>query len=133
MFTEERFRIPSDGADGEWSINVSSGSNLTIVKFDVKNLIQSGVEISLEDSVDIPGYGENIKIKLTATKKTSIIIQIIDPDNVKIDEINCITKSDFTCQTLYTITKDMIRGEYTIKAADSSDKNNTSEVRYLAK
>lgn len=133
VFTEEGFRIPSDGADGEWSINVSSGSNLTIVKFDVKNLIQSGVEISLEDSVDIPGYGENIKIKLTATKKTSIIIQIIDPDNVKIDEINCITKSDFTCQTLYTITKDMIRGEYTIKAADSSDKNNTSEVRYLAK
>lgn len=133
VFTEERFRVPSDAVDGEWTINIASGSNLTTVKFNVKSLIQSGVEISLGDNTDIPGYGENIKIQLIATKKTSILIEIIDPDNIKIDELTCITKSDFTCQTLYTITKEMIRGEYTIIAADSSDRKNTSEVKFLAK
>ena len=74
-----------------------------------------------------------MEILLTATKKTSIIIKIINPDNEEVDQLNCITKSDFTCQTLYTITDDMLKGEYIFRAADSSDLEKTSEVRFLAK
>ena len=132
-FTEERFRIPSDAISGEWGINISSGSNLSTVKFDVKNIIEDGVTISIGDNTGMPGYGENVEILLTATKKTSIIIKIINPDNEEVDQLNCITKSDFTCQTLYTITDDMLKGEYIFRAADSSDLEKTSEVRFLAK
>ena len=130
-FTEEKFRIPSDAIAGEWGINISSGSNLTTVTFEVKITIKDGVTISIGDKRSMAGYGENIEILLTATKKTSILVEVINPDNEIVDKLNCITKSDFSCQTLYTITDDMISGNYIFRAADSSDLENTSEATYF--
>ena len=58
-------------------------------------------------------------------------MEVINPDNEIVDKLNCITKSDFSCQTLYTITDDMISGKYIFRAADSSDLENTSEATYF--
>ena len=62
--------------------------------------------------------GEIAQINITASFKTSIIIEIIDNSETTIKQITCVTTKDFICQTFWQIPKDIISGPYTIKAKD---------------
>ena len=118
-FSENKFKIPLDGMVGVWKITVASGSNLDVVKFDVFSLVKDRIALLIEEDLDIPGFGKNIKITLTTDHKTSIITEIINQKGELIDQLMCNTTSEFKCQLIWTITKDLPPGTYTIKSYDS--------------
>jgi len=119
VFSEEKFKIPLDGMVGTWKIKVSSGNNLDIIEFEVFSLVKDRIALLIEDDINIPGFGKNIKITLTADHKTSIITEIINEQGEVIDKLNCNTTAEFKCQLIWTITKDIPPGTYTIKSYDS--------------
>jgi hypothetical protein len=130
IFTEERLKVPSNGIVGTWEIVISSGSNSDTVTFEVYSKLQDELSIIVREDIEIPGFGKSIKLFLTATHKTSIIVEIINNEQQVIDKLNCNTTTEFKCEVLWTISKDVVPGEYTIKAYDSLA---SIETKYLVK
>jgi hypothetical protein len=130
-FTEERLRIPSNGMVGLWKISISSGSNLEVIEFNVSSVITDGMIIKVTDDLDIPGVGKYIKIGITTTQKTGIIIEIINQNGQIIDDtLTCTTTADFRCEILWSIPEDAFPGTYTIKVSDSvNTKQTTFEIK----
>ncbi|MDB2445908.1 biofilm-associated protein [Nitrosopumilus sp.] len=119
-FTVDQLKIPSNGATGEWRINVSSGSNLDIIEFKVISKDSKRIGIIVTEDIDIPGFGKNIKISIAANQKTSITMNIVDGNgNLIGDSSTCTPTADFKCEILWTIPKDTIPGTYTIRVNDS--------------
>ena len=59
-------------------------------------------------------------MSITASKKTSIVIEIIDIDGEKVAALSCTTTKEFICQPFWNVPKDTIPGTYTVKAFDST-------------
>jgi len=120
IFTEDRLRIPSEGISGTWKIKVSSGNNSDMVEFNVSSLSDEMV-LTIEENVKIPGIGQTFKILVITNHKTSIIIDVLNKNQEKIDKLMCNTTTDFKCEILWTVAKDITPGTYTIIAKDSTD------------
>jgi hypothetical protein len=119
-FTVDALKIPSNAVNGKWKINVSSGSNLAPVEFNVISTTDKGILISVTDDIDIPGFGKNIKISITTTQKTSITMNVMDLNGKIIgDSSTCTPTTDFKCEILWTIPKDTIPGTYIVRVNDS--------------
>ena len=116
VFSEERLKIPSDGKIGLWEIVITSGSNLDKIQFDVFSQIKEGMIIK---ATEIIMAGDLLKIDITASHKTSIIIEISNEEGEKVQELMCNTTKEFKCETFWSIPKNTIPGTYTIKAYDS--------------
>ena len=126
-FTEERLRIPSEGVKGLWKINVSSGSNLDTIEFNVLAAFTEGIIVKVTDDLEIPGTGKYIKIAITSTHKTGITVEIINQKGQIIDNtLTCTTTSDFRCEILWLVTKDMLPGTYTVKVDDTVNTEQTT-------
>jgi len=126
-FTEERLRIPSEGVKGLWKINVSSGSNLDTIEFNVLSAFTEGIIVKVTDDLEIPGTGKYIKIAITSTHKTGITVEIINQNGQIIDNtLTCTTTSDFRCEILWLVTKDMFPGTYTVKVDDTVNTEQTT-------
>jgi hypothetical protein len=123
MFSEERLRIPSNGQIGLWKITISSGSNLDKVEFNVFSSTEEGMSIKSNEKVIV---GDLLKIWISASHKTSIIIEIQDMEGNKIQELTCNTTKEFKCETFWSIPKDIIPGTYTIKAYDAISSSETT-------
>ena len=50
-FTVDQLKIPSNGVLGIWEINVSSGSNLEIIEFNVISEKGQGLTVTIEDDI----------------------------------------------------------------------------------
>jgi len=119
-FTINSLKIPSNGEIGKWKINVSSGSNLDTSEFNVISTTNTKTTITVEDDVDIPGFGKNIKIGISLQQKTTVVINIIDQYGTEIgDTTSCTPTADFKCEVLWTIPKDTLPGTYTIRVDNS--------------
>ena len=119
-FTVDSLKIPSNGILGKWKINVSSGSNLDPVEFNVISDQNKAMTIVVTDDIDIPGFGKNIKIAISTNQKTTITVNIFDEYGTKIgDTSTCTPTADFKCEILWTIPKDTLPGAYTIRVNDS--------------
>jgi len=116
MFSEERLKIPSNGEVGVWQISISSGANLDQVEFNVFSATEEGMSIKSTEKVAL---GDLLKIGITASHKTSIIIEIIDFEGTNIQELTCTTTKEFKCETFWSIPKDTIPGTYNIRAHDA--------------
>ena len=123
MFSEDRLKIPSNGQLGVWKITIVSGSNLDKIEFDVFPVIKEGMTISATEKVIV---GDLLKIDITASHKTSIIIEIVDTDGNITQELMCNTTKEFKCETFWSISKEIIPGTYTIKAYDAISSNETT-------
>ena len=129
IFTEERFRVPSNAITGLWKIQVVSGANMDIVEINVFSNVKEGIELVIEEDLEIAGFGKTIKLSITATHKTSIIAEIINEQEQLVDKLNCNTTSKFKCEIIWTITKDVLPGTYTVRAYDAiSEVKKTFEV-----
>jgi len=122
MFSEDRLRIPSNGQVGLWKIIITSGSNLDKIEFEVLPEIIQGMNVKATEKVT---SGDLLKIDITASHKTSIIIQISDSDGNIAQELMCNTTKEFKCETFWSIPKDAIPGTYTIKAYDAISSGET--------
>ena len=129
-FTENKFKIPITGELGIWRIGISSGSNLETIEFSVFSLTNEGIVVKASEGEKISGYGQNVKISITASHKTSIIIEITDEQNQLINTLNCNTTKEFKCETFWSVPKDSLPGEYIIRAYDSV---NSAETIFLLK
>ncbi|RCL29819.1 MAG: biofilm-associated protein [Nitrosopumilus sp.] len=119
-FTVDGFKIPKNGMTGTWKINASSGSNLAPVEFEVIAADKDAILIELGEKIEIPGYGEAIKIGITTSQKTSITLTVYTLNNIEMGEpLTCTPTADFKCEILWTIPKDIVPGEYIISVNDS--------------
>ena len=123
MFSEERLRIPSNAEIGVWKITITSGSNIHSMEFNVFSATEQGMAIQATEKVSI---GDLLKIKISASHKTSIIIEIIDTEGNKLEEITCNTTKEFKCETFWSIPKNTIPGTYTIKSYDAISSSETT-------
>ena len=119
IFTEERLRIPTNGIVGTWKILVTSGVNQSTIEFDVISNLVEDMQISVEEGIKIPGFGQTFKIDILTSQKASVIIEVLDYNLQVIDTLNCTTTTEYKCEVLWTVTKDRLPGTYTIKATDS--------------
>jgi len=117
MFTEERLRIPSTAQIGLWKINVSSGSNLDVIEFNVFSKMTEGMTVTVTDKIAV---GEIVKIEVVASHKTSITMEILDPSGNSADStLSCNTTKEFFCETFWSVPNDALPGTYTVKVKDS--------------
>jgi hypothetical protein len=123
MFSEDRLRIPSNGQVGIWKITIFSGSNLDKVEFNVFSATEEGMTVKASEEVPI---GDLLKMWISASHKTSIIIEITDNEGDRIQELTCNTTKEFKCETFWSIPKDTIPGTYTIKAYDAISSSETT-------
>ena len=130
VFTEDRFKIPTNGELGIWKINIASGSNLDTIEFSVFSIENEGIMIKATQGEKISGYGQNLKISITASHKTSIIIEIINEQSELVNKLNCNTTKEFKCVTYWTIPDDSLPGDYTIKAYDAI---NSAQIVFVLK
>jgi hypothetical protein len=119
-FTVDQLKIPTNGIIGEWRINVSSGSNLNAIPFEVISTNNKKIGITVTEDIDIPGFGKHIKISIAANQKTSITMNVFNGNGNQVgDSSSCTPTGDFKCEILWTIPKDTIPGIYTITVNDS--------------
>ena len=119
-FTVDQLKIPSNAEIGKWRINVSSGSNLDTVEFEVISTNSKKIGITVTDDINIPGFGQTIKVIIAGNQKTAIIMSVIDTNGNQIgNNSTCTPTADFKCEILWTIPKDTIPGTYTIRVNDS--------------
>jgi len=119
-FKVDQFKIPKNAIAGTWKINVSSGSNLVKAEFEVILAQQDGIVIDIGQIINIPGFGESIKIGITTNQKTSVSLTVLDKNqNIVGESLSCTPTADFKCEILWTIPQDIIPGTYTISVNDS--------------
>ena len=123
MFSEERLKIPSNGQIGLWKIIITSGSNLDKLEFNVFSATEKGMNIKSTEKVLA---GDLLKMWISASHKTSIIIEISNDDGDMVQELSCTTTKEFKCETFWSIPKDTIPGTYTVKANDSISSSETT-------
>jgi len=123
MFSEERLKIPSSGKVGVWQLLISSGSNLNKVEFEVFSEIVEGMSIRATEKVRV---GDLLEMSITASKKTSIVIEIVDIKGNEIQKLTCNTTKEFKCQPFWSVPKYTVPGTYTIKAYDTSSSTETT-------
>ena len=123
MFSEERLKIPSDGKVGSWEIIITSGSNLDKIQFDVFSEITEGMVVKTTEKIIA---GDLLKIDISASHKTSIIIEITNEKGDEIQGLMCNTTKEFKCETFWSTPKTTIPGTYTIKAYDAISSTETT-------
>ena len=123
MFSEERLKIPSDGKIGSWEIMITSGSNLQKIQFDVFSEIEEGMTVKATETIMA---GDLLKIDITASHKTSIIIEISNAEGDKVQKLMCNTTKEYKCETFWSTPKDTIPGTYNIKAYDAISSSETT-------
>ena len=70
--------------------------------------------------------GDLLKIDISASHKTSIIIEITDENGDEVQKLMCNTTKEFKCETFWSTPKTTIPGTYTIKVNDAISSNETT-------
>jgi len=119
-FKVDDLKIPSNAIPGKWKITVSSGASLDSSEFEVIMTTEDLILIEIGEMIDIQGYGEALKIGVTAGQKTSITMIILDNKGIEVsEEYYCVPTSEFKCEFLWSIPKDLLPGTYIIRVTDS--------------
>ena len=116
--SESTFRIPSDGKGGIWTINAKSGANFHTIEVEVIATITEGVQITVEEGINIPGVGDSMQIKIVGVSQTTQI-EIISVDGEIIDSLEFVASSGGEINQPWIIPKDTEPGTYTIKVSDA--------------
>ena len=120
-FKVDEFKIPKNAISGTWKIKISSGSNIDLTEFEVISAQKEGIIIDVGDKMDIPGFGQSLKIGITTNQKTSVTMEVLDINsNIIGESISCVPTTDFKCEILWTIPKDLPPGTYVIRVNDSN-------------
>ena len=128
MFKEEKFKIPINGKSGSWKIEITSGSSLDRIQFQVVTTGQDGISIKAFKEKQRPGYEQIVKISIISSQKVPMIIEIINEQNELVDKMKCNPTKEFKCETFWSLSKDNLPGMYTIKVYDPT---NSSEIAFL--
>jgi len=123
--SEGTFRIPSEGKSGMWSINAKSGSNFDTIQIEVIATATDGIQINVEEGVDIPGHGQTMQIKIIGVSQ-KVSIEIISVDGEIIDSLEFVASSGGEINQPWIIPKETVPGTYTIKVEDAFSSGETT-------
>jgi len=124
IFSEDRFRVPSDAKFGVWKIKASSGPNFKETEFSVTPSIEQGMSIEAFEVTDpkIAHLGKSFKINgfgAPVTQRVTIEIFSIENDfNEEPRSVTSTKNGDF--QLIWFVPANAPPGEYTIKAIASN-------------
>jgi len=123
--SESSLRIPADGISGMWSINVKSGANFDIAEIEVVSTAIEGMQITVEEGIDLQHLGESIQFKIVGVDQT-VNIDIINSNGEIIDSLEFVASSAGEINQLWIIPKDTAPGTYTIKVEDAFNSGETT-------
>lgn len=118
IFSAFDFRIPGDGASGDWKLDATSGINHVSMPLTVRNAKQMTIEFnknpatySRGDLVQITGSG--------AGNQVGVIIKIISANNIVVDTFNVQSTNTGDYSDSWSIPKDFSVGTYTVQVHTS--------------
>ena len=119
-------RIPSKAKPGIWTINAKSGSNFDEIEIDVITSIEEGLVVTVNQGIEIPGFGKSISIKVINAIQT-VQIEIIASNGDVIETLSFPSSSKGEIKQPWFIPKDTAPGTYTVKVKDAQ---NTAETTF---
>ncbi|WP_255430744.1 biofilm-associated protein [Candidatus Nitrosopumilus sp. SW] len=123
--SESSFRIPSDGKGGMWTISAKSGANFDIIEIEVIATVTEGIQITVEEGAEIPGYGKTLQIKVVGVSQT-VTLDIVTEDGQVIESLSFQASSQGEINQPWIIPKDTEPGTYTIKVSDAFTSGETT-------
>jgi hypothetical protein len=122
---ESSFRIPSAGKAGMWELKVTSGSNFDVIEIEVLATLVEGMQVTVGEQTDTPGFGKLIQLKIVGAEQT-VEIKIIANDGEIIDILNIQASSDGIINSPWLIPRDTEPGILTINATSAFDTASTT-------
>ena len=122
--SESSFRVPSTAEIGTWVIKVQSGTNLDDAKIEVLATTYEGMQISVEEGMEIQGFKKAIVIKVTGAQQTVEIK--IGKDGKIIENLSFPASSQGEINQPWGIPPGTEPGVYTVNATDAFDSAETT-------
>ncbi|MCE9618232.1 MAG: biofilm-associated protein [Nitrosarchaeum sp.] len=119
-------RIPSKAKPGIWTINAKSGSNFDEIEIEVITSIEEGLVVTVNQGIEIPGFGKSISIKVINAIQT-VQIEIISSNGDVIETLSFPASGKGEIKQPWFIPKGTSPGTYTIKVKDAQ---NTAETTF---
>lgn len=118
-------RIPSKAKPGTWIINAKSGSNFNEIKIEVITSIEEGLVVTVNQGIEIPGFGKSINIKVVNAIQT-VQIEIISSNGNVIETLSFPPTSNGEIKQPWFIPQGTASGTYTVKVKDGQNTAQTT-------
>ena len=118
-------RIPSKAKPGIWTINAKSGSNFNEVKIEVITSIEEGLVVTVNQGIEIPGFGKSIDIKVVNAVQT-VQIEITSSNGNVIETLSFPPNSKGEVKQPWFIPQGTASGTYTVKVKDAKNTAQTT-------
>jgi hypothetical protein len=118
-------RIPSKAKPGIWTINAKSGSNFNEVKIEVITSIEEGLVVTVNQGIEIPGFGKSIDIKVVNAVQT-VQIEITSSNGNVIETLSFPSNSKGEVKQPWFIPPGTASGTYTVKVKDAKNTAQTT-------
>lgn len=118
-------RIPSKAKPGTWIINAKSGSNFNEIKIEVITSIEEGLVVTVNQGIEIPGFGKSINIKVVNAIQT-VQIEIISSNGNVIETLSFPPTSKGEIKQPWFIPQGTASGTYTVKVKDGQNTAQTT-------
>lgn len=126
---DDSLRLPSAAEPGIWIVNAKSGSNFDNVEIEVITSKEEGLVVTVEEGIEISGYGKSINIKVINAEQT-VKMTILNSDGEEIETLSFPSNKEGEIKQPWFIPKGTIPGTYTIKVTDA---HNTAETTFTVK
>ncbi len=124
---DKELRVPSKAKPGIWTINAQSGSNFDKIEIEVTTSIEEGLVVTVNQGIEIPGFGKSINIKVINAIQTVQIEIISSNGDVIVTLPSFPVSSQGKVERLWIIPEGTVPGTYTIKVKDAQ---NTTETTF---
>ncbi len=125
----DSLRLPSAAEPGIWKVNAKSGSNFANIEIDVITSKAEGLVVTVEQGIEIPGYGKSLNIEVINAEQT-VEMTILNSDGKVIETLSFPSSKSGEIKQPWFIPKGTIPGTYTIKVTDAY---NTAEATFSIK
>ena len=116
--SDNSFKIPTDANSGIWKIGEKSGSHFNEVEIEVLSELNSGIQIIIEEGVEVVGIGKTIQIKLAGVTQ-SAEINIKTNEDIIIDTLSINPSKQGEINVSWIVPKEMEPGIYKITVKDA--------------
>ena len=120
-FSDNSFRIPSDGIIGTWIIHAKSGLNYDVLEIGVIPELSEGLMVTVQEGKEYGKSNEPMMIFRVIGAQQSADIEIVSQNGKIIDTLSVIATSQGEIKLPWTIPPETAPGTYTIKVVDGFD------------
>ena len=125
----DNLRLPSAAETGKWKVNAKSGANFANIEIDVITSKAEGLVVTVEQGIEISGYGKSINIKVINAQQR-VEMKILNSEGKEIESLAVPSSKAGEVKQPWFIPKGTVPGTYTIKVSDAF---NTAETTFTIK